>query len=114
MSFFHASIVGHFDTSDMSPQRTAPLRPINLKRVEQLLTEFGEDVARCVSIEGGYVWCEWSAGPSLRIMEFAERLADQEGCVVLETPLWSGRYPTEAPCRHDAALEVWKKDRKRH
>src|SRR5688572_3067324 len=98
MSLVHASIVGHFDLTDCMYQRFWPVRPLDPSRVEKLLEFYGPEVAACVSFRDGYAWCEWSPSRHAeRVMEFAERLADQEGCVVMETcPPGLCRYPPEA------------------
>lgn len=111
MSFVHASIVGHFDPCDSTPDRLKPLRQLDPEAVRTLLTSYDEEVAECVSLKDGYAWCEWSANlrQSHRVREFAERLADQEGCVVLETPVWWCRYPPEAAERQAQAFEAWRR-----
>ena len=115
MSFIHASIVGHFDPCDSKPDRMKPLRPLNSEGVRSLLATYGDEVAECVVLKDGYAWCEWSADVrhSELIREFAERLADQEGCVVLETPVWWCRYPPEAAARQLQAIEAWRREQER-
>jgi hypothetical protein len=115
MSFVHESIVGHFDPFDvesLSPSRPVPLRPLDVDLARRLLTSFGDAVAQCVSFEGGYARCKWSNGPSELIREYAERLADQEGAMILETPGWV-RYPAGAASRFEEAVKAWQKSRDR-
>jgi hypothetical protein len=98
MSFIHATIVGHFDPLTVQPRAMTPLRPIDPSRFEALLAEFGEGVARCVGLHDGYAYCEWAPGhaPAERVQEFAQRLAEAEGCLAMETPFCLITYPPAA------------------
>ena len=111
MSFVHASIVGHFDPSDLESVHArrgpVPVRPIDRSRAGDLLAAFGLDVAGYVVFEHGYVWCEWSSDRSGRVREFAERLADQEGAVIIESPPAHVRYPPAAVKQFEEAIDAW-------
>jgi hypothetical protein len=109
MTFVRASIVGHFDPCDFTASRFTPERPVDRAREQRLLADYGDEVAQCIRRIGGYVWCEWSANfpVSDLVREFAERLADEEGCVVLETPAWWCRYPAAAVERQSTACTAW-------
>jgi hypothetical protein len=110
MSFVHYSIVGHFNPDDpesISPRHApVPTRFLDADRFAELLASYGEEVSQCVVLRDGYACCEWSSDRSRRTFEFAERLADAEGAIVLESPFHVVRYPPEAAQRFLAASMV--------
>jgi hypothetical protein len=70
-----------------------------------LLEEYPPGVAAFVSIQDGYVHCQWAPGGAVpeQIIDFAYRLAREEGCLAVE----NGRqiaYPPEAA---RAQAEMW-------
>jgi len=104
MSFIHATIVGHFDPMMIQPNALLPLRPLDPTRFKALLTEFGEGVARCVQLNDGYAYCEWTAGhaPPERVLEFARRLCEAEGCLEMDSPHCIISYPpAEVAAQHE-------------
>jgi hypothetical protein len=114
MSFVHISWVGHFDPNNLELLWTRPLptpgRPIDEVAARALLATFGEEVERCVSFEGGCAYCEWSAGRiGVRegVREYADRLADQQGAIVLEFPPRHVRYPPVAVQSFVVAGRAW-------
>jgi hypothetical protein len=115
MSFVHTSIVGHFDPRDIESLSQhcwpLPIRPLDVRRARELLASLGDAVSRCVGFEDGRAWCEWSAGrsPAIcdRVREYAERLADQESAIILESPPFWVRYPPEAATQFKEAVTAW-------
>src|SRR5262245_49753756 len=98
MSYFHHTLVGHFDVRHL-PERQTPLRPVDVDLVNRLLAEYPKEVAACVKIQNGCARCTWSPAPGREVArlvyEFAYRLAQEEGCMAAE----NGRrisYPPEA------------------
>jgi len=105
MSFIHFTLVGHFDPCDLSSKAVA--RPIDPAVVEALLAEYPEEVRAHVTLERGYVRCQWAPIPSAseEVIELAYRLARQEACLAVE----NGRtveYPPEAV---RAQAELWER-----
>jgi hypothetical protein len=114
MSFIHATIVGHFDPLTVQPRAMTPLRPIDPSRFEALLAVFGEGVARCVRLHDGYADCEWTAGhaPAERVIEFARRLAEAEGCLAMETPFCLITYPPAAVAAQAEQIRLFQAENK--
>jgi hypothetical protein len=113
MSFVHISIVGHFDPVDLESLWTRPspmpARPIDEGAARALLATFGEEVERCVSFEGGCAWCEWSSGRigvMERVREYAVRLADLQGAIILDDYPRYVRYPPEALRQYEEAVRA--------
>ena len=96
MSFIHYTLVGHFNPRATNFRVCA--RPIDLNRVQRLLGEYPQEVADLVTLQDGYARCQWVPAPrdiTDLVIEFAYRLAREEGCVAAE----NGRevtYPPEA------------------
>ncbi len=114
MSFVHISFVGRFDPNDLESLLTrsspTPARSIDEEVARSLLASFGEEVERYVSFEGGCARCEWSAGRigvMDRVREYADRLADQQGAIILEDPPRRVRYPPAAVQSFEAAGRAW-------
>jgi len=114
MSLIHISFVGRFDPNDLESLLTwllpTPARPIDEEAARALLASLGEEVERCVSFEGGMARCEWSAGRidmMERVREYADRLADQQGAIILEDPPRHERSPPVAVKSFEAAGRAW-------
>ena len=105
MSFFHYTLVGHFDVRH--PEKRSPVRPIDLDRVNWVLAEYPREVAALVQIQNGCARCQWAPAASQAtgrlVYQFAYRLAQEEGCMAAE----NGRritYPPEATAAQDEFL----------
>jgi hypothetical protein len=100
MSFVHDTIVGHFDPATLFPNRPLrPERPLDPRAVEGLLARYCPELADQVDLMDGYVRARWAPCPRWlrrKVCEFAYRLAEQEGCVAAESPLYMICYPSTA------------------
>lgn len=120
MSLVHISFVGRFDPNDLESLLSRPLptraRPIDEEAAAALLPSFGEEVERCVSFEAGMARCERAAGRIVvmeRVREYADRLADHQGAILLEGPPRRVRYPPVAAQSFEAAGRAWAERRER-
>src|SRR5205823_2688887 len=66
-------------------------------RVARLLAGYPAAVAGQVTVQDGYVRCRWAPGGGVgdQVLEFAYRLAREEGCLAVENGR-QVRYPPEA------------------
>jgi hypothetical protein len=100
MSFIHRTFVGHFDPTTLFPDRPLrPLRPLDKRLVDIVLSEEPLAVQDCVEYVGGYVVVEWSAcrGDLMeRASEFGCRLAERTQCIAAESPVYQIVYPEAA------------------
>jgi hypothetical protein len=112
MSFIHYTLVGYFDPRTVWTSGSPNLviaKPMNPERVRYLLAEYSDAVASHVTIQDGYVRCQWAPAPreaSDQIIEFAYRLARQAECVAVE----NGRQVTYPPEAARAQAEVWESE----
>jgi len=104
MPFGEYTLVGHFDPLTVRPDRLDVARPVDPKRVAALLAEYPVAVAEHVSIQNGYVCCEWRWPVHVPgVWEFAYRLARQEQCLAVE----NGRKVEYPPDAARAQGEAW-------
>jgi len=105
MSWVHYVTVGHFDANGYL-RTQKPIRPIDLDRVNRLLAEYPREVAACVKIQNGcvlWVWTTLSVTISQELHQFASRLAQEEGCMVVADGV-TVLYPPESV---QAQEEFW-------
>lgn len=110
MSFLHHTIVGRFDPTTLFPNRPLqPSRPLSRQAVETLLAEYLPEVRECVEFRDGFVAVHWAPCPaklSATVHRFAYHLAEQEGCVAAESPLYYIAYPEAAQRAQNEAAEA--------
>ncbi len=97
MSFIHYTQVGHFNSATVSSSNLAVARPIDPERIARLLAEYPPGMAEFVRVQDGYARCRWApaGGLTKEVIEFAYRLAREEGCLAVENGR-SVEYPPEA------------------
>jgi hypothetical protein len=105
MSFFHYTVVGHFDPRTVARNNLAVARPVDPERVAALLAEYPAEVAAHVSIQNGCVHCQWATPLTYipQVYEFAYRLARQEQCLAVE----NGTKVEYPPAAARAQGESW-------
>ena len=117
MSFFHSSVVGHFDPRTVI-HNLACSREIDSVRVERILNEYPAEVSAHVRLINGYVVCDYitSQGICHEARKFAYHLAKEEGCLVVDNGI-NVDYPPEAVEAQREALEreqkAWEESKKK-